>query len=280
MSERLSILLVNHNRTRYLKAALKTIMENTVNPYELLIYDNASNRKDVRFLQRFEKEAQVPVKVWYGQENIGVWRASNILIANASSRETLGFIKCDNDIVVRTKGWDQKWIDVANEVPEVGVVAANAENINRRNSHITPIVQNGHRLLQNHDYGTGVCVFWPGRTFKQLGFYEEQMGCMGHGDKLVEVRCRAINKWFVYDEDVTVDRQRPGRRDHYGGYRSWKNRYVKNNRPVFESIKSGYLDGTRSPAIWYEKFKHAAPADAEFTSDSLLVDWNTGKPLK
>lgn len=280
MTERLSILLVNHNRTRYLKAALKTIMANTVNPYELLIYDNASDRKDVRFLQKFEKEAKVPVKVWYGQENIGVWRASNILIANAASREGLGFIKCDNDIVVKTKGWDQKWIDAANDVPEIGVIAANAEGIRRRNSHITPIVQNGHRLLQNHDYGTGVCVFWPGRTFKQLGFYEEQMGCMGHGDKLVEVRCRALKKWFVYDEDVVVNRQRPGRRDHYGGYRSWKNRYVKNNKPVFEKIKSEYLDGTRSPAIWYEKFKHAAPADATFTSDELLVDWDTGKPLK
>lgn len=279
MQERLSILLVNHNRIHYLKAAIKSIMANTVNPFELLIYDNASGTQDRRYLKRFEREAEVPVKVWYGEENIGVWRASNILIAHAASRETLGFIKCDNDVIVRTHGWDQKWIDVAKDIPDVGVVAANAENIRVRNSHITPFKTQKHRLLVNNDYGTGVCVFWPGRTFKQLGFYNEQMGMMGHADKLVEVRCRAINKLFVYDEDVVVDRQKPGRRDKYGGYRSWKNQYVKNNRPIFLRLRQEYLCGARSPAIWYEKFKEAAPEGAEFTPEELLVNWRTGVSL-
>jgi len=276
--DRLSILIVNHNRVRYLKAALKSIMLNTVTPYELLIYDNKSGRPDVRFLQRFEREAQVPVKVWYGQKNIGVWQASNILISNASSRETLGFIKCDNDIIVKTIGWDKKWMQVAEDIPEIGIIGANAEEISVRNSHMTAMSQKGHELLVNHDYGTGVCVYWPARTFKALGYYEEQFGKMGHCDKSIEVRCRAIGQKFVYDRNVTVARQKPGRKDKYGGYRRWKNRYVKNNRPVYEMFKGQYLDGTRSPAIWYEKFKDTAPEGVDFTKEEPLVDWESGLP--
>lgn len=273
--QRLSILIVHHNRVRYLKATLASIIENTIHPFELLIYDNHSGHKDRRFLRRFEQEARVPVKIFYGEENIGVWRASNILIANASSRDTLGFIKCDNDVVVRTKGWETKWLKVAEDIPEVGIIAANAEGISRRNSHLTIWRHNGHNLLVNKDYGTGVCVFWPGRTFRELGYYEEIFGSMGHADKSLEVRCRVIKKLFVYDEDVIVDRQRPGRKDRYGGYRSWKNRYVKNNRPLFWKVKEEYLAGKRSPAIWYEKYP--CPDGVQFSDPMPQVEWSTGK---
>lgn len=275
--ERLSILIVHHKRIHYLKAAVVSIERNTLIPYELLIYDNASGTQSRRYLKRLEESHTVPVKVFYGKKNIGVWQASNHLIAHASSRETLGFIKCDNDVIVRTKGWASKWIQVASEIPEVGVIAANAERISRRNSHLTPWAYKGHQLLINNDYGTGVCVYWPGRTFVDLGYYEEIFGSMGHADKSVEVRCRCINKWFVYDEDVKVDRQRPGRRDYYGGYRSWKNQYVKNNRLVYEKVKQEYLEGKRSPAVWYEKYPH--PEGVELCDPTPLVNWKTGAPL-
>jgi glycosyltransferase involved in cell wall biosynthesis len=276
-SERLSILIVNHNRIHYLKATLDSILKNTVLPFELLIYDNASDLPDRRFLKRFERNSQVPIKVFYGEENIGVWRASNILIANAGSRETLGFIKCDNDVIVQTKGWDAKWVKTAQDVSEIGVIGANAEEISRCNSHITIWNVKGHRLLINTDYGTGVCVYWPGRTFKQLGYYEESFGSMGHGDKSIEVRCRAIGKHFVYDEDVIVNRERPGRGDHYGGYRRWKNQYVKNNKPVFLRFKEEYLLGKRPPAVWYDKYPH--PEGVQLSDPTSLVNWESGVPL-
>jgi len=283
--ERLSILIVHHNRIHYLKATLASILRCTTHPYELLIYDNNSDLPDKRFLRRFEKEASVPVKVFYGEENIGVWKASNILIANASSRETLGFIKCDNDIIVRTKGWETKWMKVAQDIPEVGVIAANAEDISPHNSHITILNHKNHRLLINKDYGTGVVVYWPGKTFKQLGFYEEMWGSMGHADKSVETRLQTIGKLFVYDRDVIVNREKPGRRDYYGDYRQWKNQYVKNNKFLYEKFKEEYLSGKRSPSIWYEKFEQAIPAEVrasanfKYTDPTCLVNWETGIPL-
>ena len=100
---------------------------------------------------------------------------------------------------------------------------------------------------------------------------------MGHGDKSIEVRCRAKGKWFVYDEDVRVDREMPGRKDYYGGYRRWKNQYVKNNRPVYEKFKDEYLSGKRSPAIWYAKYPH--PEGVQFADPKSLVNWETGMPL-
>lgn len=275
--ERLSILIVHHNRIHYLKATLCSVLRNTVHPFELLIYDNNSDHPDKRFLRRFEKEAKVPVKVFYGEENIGVWRASNILIASASSRETLGFIKMDNDCIVHTRGWETKWLKVAEDISQVGVIGANAEQVSRKNSHITPLTARGHNLLVNVDYGTGVCVMIPGRTFKMIGYYEECFGKMGHCDKSLEVRCRSMSKWFVYDEDVRVDREKPGRHDNYGNYRQWKNRYVKNNRPVYEKFKQEYLSGKRSPAVWYDKYPH--PEGVQLCDPKSLVNWETGMPL-
>ena len=276
--ERLSIIIVHHNRIHYLKAALCSILQNTLSPFEILIYDNNSDLPDKRFLHRFEKEAKVPVKVFYGEENIGVWKASNILLSHAVSRtNSLGVIKCDNDIIVHTKGWDLKWIQVARDIPQVGVIGANAEEISRKNSHITPYSAKGHRLLINTDYGTGVAVYLTNWFCQNLGYYEECFGKMGHGDKSIEVRCRAKGKWFVYDEDVRVDREMPGRKDYYGGYRRWKNQYVKNNRKIFEMFKQEYLSGKRSPAIWYAKYPH--PEGVQFADPKSLVNWETGIPL-
>jgi glycosyltransferase involved in cell wall biosynthesis len=275
--ERLSIIIVHRNRIHYLKVALDSILRNTIHPFELLIYDNASDYPDRRFLRRLEKEAKVPVKVFYGEENIGVWKASNILLANASSRTTLGVIKCDNDVIVRTKGWESKWMKVAQDISQVGVIGANAEQVSRKNSHITPLTARSHNLLVNTDYGTGVCVFLTPWFCNNLGYYEECFGSMGHGDKSLEVRCRSMSKWFVYDEDVRVDREKPGRRDYYGGYRQWKNQYVKNNRPVFEKFKEEYLSGKRSPAVWYDKYPH--PEGVQLSDPKSLVNWESGIPL-
>ena len=275
--ERLSIIIVHCNRIHYLKAALCSILANTLSPFEILIYDNNSDHPDKRFLRRFEKEAKVPVKVFYGEENIGVWKASNILLSHAVSRtNTLGVIKADNDIIVQTKGWDLKWIQAARDIPQIGVIGANAEEISRKNSHITPYSTKGHRLLINTDYGTGVCVYLTNWACQNLGYYEE-FWKMGHCDKLLEVRCRAKGKWFVYDESVRVDREKPGRKDYYGGYRRWKNQYVKNNRPLYEKFRDEYLSGKRSPAIWYEKFPH--PEGVQLTDPKSLVNWETGMPL-
>lgn len=283
MSERLSILIVTHNRIHYLKTTLIHIARNTTIPYELLIYDNKSDKQSVRFLKKVEEKQEVPTKIFYGKENIGVWQASNILIAHASSKETLGFIKCDNDCIVETKGWASKWIKLANELPQIGIIGANAENIRKRNKGLRIFKHRGRDVSIQTRHSTGVCVYWPARSFKKYGFYQENFGCMGQGDKDIGERLKIANQWFIYDDAVQVDRHKPGRHDHYGGYRQWKNRYVKNNRPLLYRNCEEYMSGKRPIGIWYKKFrKHISKEIREqegfqYSDPTPLVNWETGE---
>ena len=80
---------------------LESIKEKTDWPYEIIIWDNDSTEEGVKdYLDKIDKRNNITVV--HSPKNVGVWRASNELIRMASHRESLGFIKMDNDCEVVT----------------------------------------------------------------------------------------------------------------------------------------------------------------------------------
>ena len=279
--ETLSILMVNYNRLEYLKGTLNSIFENTIHPYEITIWDNASNEEGVKeYLQNLNNPN---VKVLFSEKNVGVWRASNQLIAQAKNLYTLGFIKLDNDCIIKTKGWETKWIECCNVNAEVGMLAANIEGKKERSSDTEMLELNGHRLLSLTHEGTGGAVYVPGRVFKQLGFYNEEYGRYGHADKDYARRAFTLGLKFCYHRDVEIGRFAVNDNDMTGGYRQHKNLYVRRNRKVYILNRYLYQHRLRSLAIWYKKFKDCIAKDilqsASFvwSNDAVLVNKETGR---
>jgi len=252
-------------------------------PYELLIWDNASNEEGMQeYLAILEKQENF--KVFYSRYNMGVWQASNRLIAKAQSRDTLGFIKLDNDCKICTKGWTEKWIQCCEVNPEVGMVGANIEGRKRRSPGVRNVTLNKHELLLFVGReGTGGAVFVPNRTFKQLGFYNEEYGLYGHADKDYSRRVALSGQYFAYHCGVEMQRFAVNNDDLVGGYREHKNVYVRRNRKLYILNRYLYEKRYRSLGVWYEKFNHIIPKEVKrnpgFVWSSLepRVHWETGK---
>jgi glycosyltransferase involved in cell wall biosynthesis len=255
MKERISILLVNFNRLEYLKGTIETIYANTCNPYELLIWDNASTEKGIKeYLQEIARKKENYTRVFYSSQNIGVWKASNALIARANCPEKNGFVKLDNDVKILTKGWLDKWIKCCEDNSDIGMIGANIEGKKERSKDTEALILNGHPLLSLTEEGTGGAVYVPGRTFLRHGYYNEEYGIYGQGDKDYARRVMTDGKKFAYHREVLFGRFAVNDDDMVGGYREHKNLYVRRNKKLYVLNRHLYQKGLKGLGIWYKKY--------------------------
>ncbi len=277
MDNRISILIVHYNRLEYLKGTVESIFANTVEPYELLIWDNASDEPETKeYLEYLANCKENYTKVFYSPKNVGVWRASNELIAKANSPETLGFVKFDNDVIIKTQGWLGKWKKIDQE-STIGMLGANIEGKKDR-SKDTKLVD--HYLYLTKE-GTGGAVYVKPETFRAHGYYNEDYGIYGHADKDYAKRVTLTGKHFAYDKEVEFDRFAVNNDDQTGGYREHKNLYVRRNRKLYVLNRYLYRKKLRCLSVWYKKY----PVPEEIKNSPLFtwtdtgskVHWDTGK---
>lgn len=286
MKDRISILLVNYNRLDYLKGTIETIMSNTCTPYEIIIWDNGSTEQGIKeYLQNLARCKENYTKVFFSPKNLGVWRASNELIAKANCPEINGFVKMDNDVRVLTKGWLDKWIECCKINSEVGMIGANIEGKKERSNDTEILNLNGHRLLGLLEEGTGGAVYIPGRTFVKIGYYNEDYGIYGQGDKDYARRVMCLNQKFVYHRETQFGRFAVNNDDLTGGYREHKNLYVRRNRRLYILYRHMYQKGYKNLGIWYEKYpcpriSRLAP-DFQWSENlAPKIVWETGRITK
>lgn len=285
MEERISILVVHHNRLDYLKGTIESIMANTIEPYELLIWDNASTEPETKeYLETLAQCKENYCKVFYSDKNIGVWQASNRLIAEANEPEELGFVKMDNDVVIKTRGWLGKWKECCKVNPDVGMVAVNIEGKKERSPDTDVLELNGHPLLSLTHEGTGGMVYVPGESFSRHGYYCEEYGIYGQGDKDYAKRVVLGGRKFVYHREVEVERFAVNNDDQTGGYRNHKNLYVRRNRKIYILNRHLYKRRLKSLAVWYEKYpcpdKVKANPCFTWASTKGKLRWESGRVTK
>jgi len=280
--QKISILIVNYNRLDYLKGTIASIREHTEWPFHLYIWDNDSTEEGVKdYLDKIDQKDDVTV--FHSPKNVGIWKASNELISRAANVETLGFIKMDNDCIIKTQGWARKWIECCNVNKEVGMIGANIEGKKSRSADIDPLTLKGHKVFSLTREGTGGAVYVPGRTFCSLGFYNEEYGRYGHADKDYARRVFCMGRKFVYHCDVEVDRFAVNNDDNVGGYREHKNMYLRRNRRLYVLNRYKYQRKIRPLAIWYRKFQKSIPKSVRrdpmfaWTETNSVVHWDTGK---
>lgn len=156
---RISVAMATYNGDRFLEEQLNSILEQDLQPYELVIVDDASIDTTPRILRRFVQSAPFPVRLTIQDTNCG---------STAAFDRAIGL--CDGDVIALCDQ-DDVWqhcklarlADIFASQPDIGLVFSNAERIS----------ETGDRLPESLWQIIGVTprlqkLFKSGRAFKEL----------------------------------------------------------------------------------------------------------------
>lgn len=146
-----------------LKRTLDTIRANTVQPFLLRVWHNTS--EDAESNAALRAMESFPIDEIIESPNVGYAGAVNGLLARSTAPY---FLYCDNDIEVRTRGWDVRMMEVLEANPEVAQVFPGSGHYGFHNGRY-------HECLWN----AGYCWMISQRALHDLGAFESLVG-MNH----------------------------------------------------------------------------------------------------
>ena len=183
-----SILILNFNTLEILKPCVKSVLEKTVHPYELMVVDNGSTDGSVRWAKK-NKNVHVVVE---NRANLGWTRGNNqgIRVAKGSF-----FLLLNSDTIVKTKGWLRKMVNTAKSSAKIGTVGAKLLYPNGKIQHVgggiykkNPYHPYDRRLarglkVKNRQvpFNTGACLLIKRGTIRKVGMLDETF-TLGFGD--------------------------------------------------------------------------------------------------
>jgi len=115
-----SIVMLNWNGSEWTIPCIKSIIEKSVYPYEILVIDNASEDEDVERLKTILKEnTPYPIRIYLQKKRCGFDSASNFGIHESEGRYIM---LLNNDTIVTTDRWLFRLVECAESDPEIGIV--------------------------------------------------------------------------------------------------------------------------------------------------------------
>lgn len=119
-----SITLCCWERTEHLTRVLQSLATSCVQPYEVIVVDDASKNKDVltlvyHFQKLFVEQLKVPFKVFVNEVNRGHAASQNFAMDNAVGDV---LIHLEDDTICSTEGWNLAMAKFLQDHPEVGQV--------------------------------------------------------------------------------------------------------------------------------------------------------------
>lgn len=105
------------NRMDVTKMAIESILVNTKEPFDLLVFDNGSSPEMVAYLQGLYAKGSIDYLI-LSERNIGKLNALNIIF-NTAPGEIVAY--CDDD-VFHLPGWLGKHLEIIDTFPNVGAV--------------------------------------------------------------------------------------------------------------------------------------------------------------
>lgn len=231
--------MVTFNRLEFTRRAIPALLEHTDFPSVLTVVDNASTDGTREYLTAL-KQLGVIKNLVLLDENVGVAKASNLAWSQEPSAEF--YLKLDNDIVIQKPGWLTKMVEVAERVPQLGVLAYNFEPVSYPQGTVGGCVI---RVKQRGNLG-GACLLIPKRTERELGCWCEDYGLYGEEDADYAERVRLTGRLIAYmdDEDIglhlpagkaaAIDQETHAAADgveekQHKQYREWKDQLRRQN---------------------------------------------------
>lgn len=177
-----AIIIPVHNAQALTRGCLESIVRHTHSPYSVIIIDNASDAETAAALEQF-RSSRPDVTVIRNRENAGWVKAVNQGIAASGKHPYLCIM--NNDTVVRTDGWLERLIEVAESAPDIGLVNPLFETK-------TPTV--GAWPFVEIDFCRGYCILMKRRVVDAVGGLDEAYGLGYYDDD--DLSMRAITAGF------------------------------------------------------------------------------------
>jgi glycosyltransferase involved in cell wall biosynthesis len=105
------------NRMDVTKMTLRSILANTEEPYDLLVFDNGSSPEMVNYLQELYQNGSIDY-LFLSERNIGKLNALN-MIFNIAPGEIVAY---SDDDILHLPGWLGKHLEIIDTFPDVGAV--------------------------------------------------------------------------------------------------------------------------------------------------------------
>jgi len=125
-----SVIMPVYNRPDYLEKAIDSVLNQTVDSWELIIADDASEKATQKILEKYAKFEQV--KNYYNPKNIGLFANLNQAINKSQGNSIL--LLCSDDFLLPE--CLRKSRELLREYPESGLLLSSHETVNSENKEL------------------------------------------------------------------------------------------------------------------------------------------------
>lgn len=222
-SETVDIIVCVHNALNDVKRCLASILDNTSDPYTLIVVDDGSDAETADYLRRFCLENQSRVKLIRNETAKGYTYAANQGLKASKS----DFVVLLNSDTIVTPHWIDRLIGCANTSPKIGIVGPLSNTASWQS--VPRVSQNGDWALNPLPHGFGIknvgelmgkysarlyplmpllngfCLLIKREFINQIGYFDEENFGPGYGeeDDLV-LRGRKAGWQMALADDVYI----------------------------------------------------------------------------
>jgi len=154
-----SIVTLSWNAPEYTKLALKSLLERTREPFEIIVVDNGSGPETLAYLRSIDDPH---VRIIYNATNRGFGAGNNIGLSAANGE----FVVVLNNDVLVSDGWLEALLRPYRDMRAVGITAPRSNSVS------------GHQQIPNarYDDEAGMLAFASerARRFKGRGYYSDR----------------------------------------------------------------------------------------------------------
>jgi glycosyltransferase involved in cell wall biosynthesis len=187
MSIRISAVICTYNRAAYLRKALRSLIEQTLDSsqYEILVIDNAST-DDTRNVVESERSVQPQVR-YVHEPTVGVSRARN---AGWRAARAEYVVYLDDDAIAEPPWLERMLGFLESKAPRLGAVGGRIEPIWERPrpdwlsddmARALTVVDWSERpiVLESHQWIVAANIGFPRRILEEIGGFQVDLGRQG-----------------------------------------------------------------------------------------------------
>jgi len=198
-----SILMANYNNAKYIGEAIKSVLRQTYNNWELIIVDDCSKDNSEKIIKSYLSDFRI--KFYKNKNNLGYIKTLKILMEKAGA-EIVGILDSDDALYPQTI---EEVLNVYNKFPEVGFVYTQFEYCDE---NLEPIKRGCSRGLNCAEseilkYRVGAFRSYKKSAYNQTTGYDENI--FYAEDRDIILKLEEVTKFYYIDKILYKYRRVP-----------------------------------------------------------------------
>ena len=189
----MAIVVLAHNALAYTQRAVRSVLEHTVTPFQLIVIDNASSDGTAGWFSALDDPR---VRFVQSSVNLGVSGGRNAGIDRVpQSAKYVTFL--DNDVEVFA-GWDLPFVTALEADDDVAIAGELGVNLEwTRDGRVEHPLKGLPGPLPT-DMAVGFCMVMRAEAVKMIGRFDEGLGLFWHDDDDYAIRAKRLGYGIVH----------------------------------------------------------------------------------